>query len=85
MFREGAAKFRAIVQVPTLIRVIRFYIVTSNTLFLMCVQDMTTLNCKFDNLRNVMIKVRKDGSEQAFPTIMKFGHPFLLLDHVEQA
>jgi hypothetical protein len=51
----------------------------------MCVQDITALNYKFDNLRNIIIKVRKDGSKQAFPTIIKFRHPFLLLDHVEQA
>ena len=46
---------------------------------------MTTLNYKFNNLKNVMIKVSEDGSKQAFPTIIKFRHPFLLLDHVEQA
>ena len=51
----------------------------------MCVQDITTLNYKFNNLKNIMIKVSKDGSKQAFPTITKFRHIFLLLDYIEQA
>jgi uncharacterized protein YrzB (UPF0473 family) len=51
----------------------------------MCVQDITTLNYKFNNLKNIMIKVSEDGSEQAFPTITKFRHLFLLLDYIEQA
>ena len=32
-----------------------------------------------------MIKVSEDGSKQAFLTIIKFRHLFLLLDHIEQA
>jgi len=43
------------VQVQTLIRVISFYVVKANTLFLLLLHNLNKLNIYFNNLLNILI------------------------------
>ena len=54
--------------------------VKANTPFLLCLQDINKLRIKYDNLQGALIKVAKDRTETIFLTVMKYGHPFLLLE-----
>jgi hypothetical protein len=55
-FREGGlAKVISIVNVPTPISIIKFHVVTLNTLFLICLRDIDTLGVIYNNIRNVLV------------------------------
>jgi hypothetical protein len=44
-----------IIQVPTPLEIITFYVVPANISFLFCIQDMDRMRVKLDNLKNVLI------------------------------
>jgi len=44
-----------IVKIKILISIITFYILNSNTLFLLFLGDMNKLKIKFNNLKNILI------------------------------
>jgi hypothetical protein len=44
-----------VVWVPTLLGTIIFYVVLTNTLFLLCLQDIDAIGVQFDNLKNILI------------------------------
>jgi hypothetical protein len=55
-FGKSTAIVKSIVQVPTLLGIIKFYIVLTNILFLLYFQDIDTIGIQFDNLRNILIQ-----------------------------
>ncbi len=55
-FGKGEAVSQGTIDVDTPIRIIMFYIVPANTLFLFCLQDIDRLGVKLDNLENVLIQ-----------------------------
>ena len=79
-FGKGTATIEQVVWVPTVVGTIKFHVVKANTPFLLCLQDINKLRIKYDNLQGALIKVAKDRTETTFPTVMKYGHPFLLLE-----
>jgi hypothetical protein len=78
-FGKGEAVSIGTLQVPTPLGTITFHIVPTNTPFLLCLRDMDNLKIKFDNLDNVLIQNGKK-----FPVVRKWGHPWLLLNQLEQ-
>ncbi|KAK6211233.1 hypothetical protein QIS74_10497 [Colletotrichum tabaci] len=68
-----------IVTVPTPIGEIPFHVVSSNTPFLFCLEDMDRLGVRFDNLRNVLHQ-----GETIVPIVRKWGHPWMLLEHQKE-
>jgi hypothetical protein len=54
-FGKGIATVKSIIQVPTLLRIITFYIVPTNILFLLYLQDIDTIDIQFDNFKNILI------------------------------
>lgn len=65
-------------KVNTPVGVITFHVVEAKAPFLLCLRDVDDMKLLFDNLNNTLIKCEKKA-----PIIRKFGHPFVLLDHVE--
>ena len=51
-----------------------------NTPFLFCLQDMDRMGVKLENLANVLIQ-----GEKVVPIVRKWGHPWMLLHHPEEA
>ena len=74
-FGKGTAKVKGIIRVPTPIGTIAFHVVSTNTPFLLCLQDMDALGVRFDNIRNVLIQ-----GEKVVPIIRRWGHPWMLLN-----
>jgi hypothetical protein len=54
-FGKGIATVKGIVQVPTPLGIITFYIVPTNILFLLYLQDIDTIDIQFNNLKNILI------------------------------
>jgi hypothetical protein len=54
-FSKGTATVKGIVQVPTPLSTITFYVVPTNTPFLLCLQDIDAIGVRFDNLKNILI------------------------------
>ena len=79
-FGKGETTTRGTIQVPTPLGVITFHVVSANTPFLMCIQDMDRMKVKLDNLENVLIQGNK-----RVPVKRKWGHPWMLLNHPEEA
>jgi hypothetical protein len=78
-FGKGTATVKGIVRVPTPLGTINFYVVPTNTPFLLCLQDMDAMGVRFDNLKNVLIQGNK-----VIPIVRKWGHPWMLLDKLEK-
>jgi hypothetical protein len=78
-FGKGMATVKGTVQVPTPLGVIKFYVVPTNTPFLLCLQDMDAMGVRFDNLRNILIQ-----GDKVVPIVRKWGHPWMLLDKLEE-
>jgi hypothetical protein len=78
-FGKGMATVKGTVQVPTPLGVIKFYVVPTNTPFLLCLQDMDVIGVRFDNLRNILIQ-----GDKVVPIVRKWGHPWMLLDKLEE-
>ena len=60
---------------PTPIGEIAFYVVDTNTPFLLCIQDMDRLGVQLDNLNNVLIQ-----GKLRIPIVRKWGHLWMLLN-----
>jgi hypothetical protein len=58
-----------IIQVPTPLEIITFYVVPADTPFLFCIQDINKIKVKLDNLKNVFIQ-----GKTIVPVIRKWGH-----------
>ena len=54
-FSKGTATVKGVVQVLTPLGTITFYVVPTNTLFLMCLQDIDAIGVRFNNLKNILI------------------------------
>jgi len=54
-FRKGSTIAKGTVTVETPLRLITFYIILENTLFLYYIQDIDRIGVKLDNLENVLI------------------------------
>jgi hypothetical protein len=54
-FSKGTATVKGVVQVPTPLSTITFYVVPTNTLFLLCLQDIDAIKVRFNNLKNILI------------------------------
>lgn len=72
-FGIRSTKINGIVEINTLLRKVEFFAVDSNTLFLLSLYDTDRPKIYFNNLENVIVQ----GNE-AFPIVLKWGHPFLL-------
>jgi hypothetical protein len=79
-FGKGTAVATGTTTVRTPLGPITFHIVTANTPFLFCIQDMDRMKVRFDNLANVLIQGQK-----IVPIVRKWGHPWMLLDRKEEA
>jgi hypothetical protein len=79
-FGKGEAVSQGTINVDTPIGLITFHVVPANTPFLFCLQDMDKLGVKLDNLQNVLIQ-----GENIVPIVRKWGHPWMLLQHQEEA
>ncbi|XMA09892.1 hypothetical protein WAI453_002683 [Rhynchosporium graminicola] len=75
VFGSGSSQIKGIVHVPTPVGIVTFHVVTANTPFLMCLQDMDRLGVKFDNLRNVL-----QQGDKVIPVVRKWGHPWMMLE-----
>jgi polyhydroxyalkanoate synthesis regulator phasin len=78
-FGKGTADVKGTAVVHTPVGPITFHIVSANTPFLYCIQDMDKMNVRFDNLKNVLVQ-----GKNIVPIVRKWGHPWMLL-HREQA
>ncbi|KAF7926616.1 hypothetical protein EAE99_005811 [Botrytis elliptica] len=78
-FGKGTVRSQGDITVQTPIGIITFFIVSTNTPFLICIQDMDRLHVTLDNISNVL----RQG-DKAIPIVRKWGHPFMLLDQVEE-
>jgi hypothetical protein len=58
-FGKGTATVKGVIQVPTLLGIITFYVVPTNTPFLLCLQDIDAIRVRFDNLKNILIQDSK--------------------------
>jgi hypothetical protein len=56
-FGKGTATVKGVVQVPTPLGTITFHVVPTNTPFLLCLQDMDAIKVRFDNLKNILLKI----------------------------
>jgi len=54
-FGKGTAISFGIIRVQTPLGYITFHIVSTNTPFLLCIEDMDKLGIKLDNLKNMLI------------------------------
>jgi hypothetical protein len=54
-FGKGTATVKGVVRVPTPLGTITFYVVLTNTPFLLCLQDMDAIGVQFNNLKNILI------------------------------
>lgn len=72
-FGIGSATTIGIVKVNTPLGDVEFFVISSDTPFLLSLYDMDRLKIYFNNLENVIIQGNK-----AFPVIRQWGHPFLL-------
>jgi hypothetical protein len=54
-FGKGTATVKGVIRVPTLLSTIIFYVVLTNTPFLLCLQDMDAIRVRFNNLKNILI------------------------------
>ena len=79
-FGKGEAISLGTTQVSTPISTITFYVVLTNTPFLLCLQDMDKNGVKLDNIKNMLVK----GSLKVL-VIQKWGHPWMLLHNDEQS
>jgi hypothetical protein len=52
---------------------IQFYIVQADTLFLLCLADIDSLQVYYNNIKNTLVT-----STLEVPVVRRFGHPFLL-------
>ena len=52
---------------------VQFYIIKTDTLFLLCLADIDRLYIKYNNLKDVIITYTKK-----VPVVRRFSHPFLL-------
>lgn len=71
---KGDATSLGTINVDNPIGSITFHVIPLNTPFSLCIKDMKRMNVKLDNLRNLLIQ-----GENIVPVIMKFGHPWMLL------
>src|ERR1700712_5218527 len=62
------------IAVPTPFGKITFHVVSSETPFLWCIQDMDEMGVHLVNHKNLLVQ-----GEKIIPVVRKFGHPFLLL------
>jgi hypothetical protein len=58
-FGKGTATVKGVVRVPILLGTITFYVVFTNTPFLLCLQDMDAIEVRFNNLKNILIQGSK--------------------------
>lgn len=56
-----------------------FHIVPLHTPFLLCLQDIKNLGVYCNNLEKFLVQ-----GEKLVPNVIKFGHPFLLLNQTEE-
>jgi len=54
-FGKGSIIAKGIVIVKTLLRLITFYIIPKNILFLYCIQNIDRIRVKLNNLKNILI------------------------------
>jgi hypothetical protein len=54
-FSKDTATVKDIIQIPTLLGTITFYIIPINTPFLLCLQDINVIKVRFNNLKNILI------------------------------
>jgi hypothetical protein len=54
-FGKGTATVKGMIRVPTLLGTITFYVVLTNTPFLLCLQDIDAIRVQFNNLKNILI------------------------------
>jgi hypothetical protein len=76
-FGKGTATVKGVIRVPTPLGTITFYVVPTNTPFLLCLQDMDAMGVRFDNLKNILIQGNK-----IMPVVRKWGHPWMLLNQL---
>lgn len=79
-FGKGEAISLGTVEINTPIGKIVFHVVPLHTPFLLCFQDMKQMGVYLNNLENVLVQGQK-----IVPIVIKFGHPFLLLDQTEES
>ena len=54
-FSKGTITVKGVVRVPTPLGTIIFYIVPTNTPFLLYLQDMDAMGVQFNNFKNILI------------------------------
>ncbi|RKF61524.1 hypothetical protein OnM2_041057 [Erysiphe neolycopersici] len=79
-FGKGEAILIGTVEANTPIGKIFLRVVPLHTPFLLCLQDMKQMGVYLNNLENVLVRGQK-----IVPIIIKFGHPFLLLNQAEES
>ena len=55
-FNKGPIIFFNIIRVKTPLGYITFYIISTNTPFLLCIKDMDRLSVKLNNFKNIFIQ-----------------------------
>ncbi|KAI0991241.1 hypothetical protein K3495_g16946, partial [Podosphaera aphanis] len=78
-FGKGSAESLGTTWVNTPVGIINFHVVPTNTPFLFCIQDMDKMGVYLNNIENILLQGNKK-----VPIIRKWGHPFMLLDQMEQ-
>ena len=73
LFGIGLAKSMGSISIHTPIGQVDFYIIPSDTLFLLCLKDMDRLQVTFDNLNNVLVT-----PTSRIKVIRRFGYAFML-------
>jgi hypothetical protein len=73
-FGKGVAESEGSILVRTPIGQVKFWIVPTNTPFLLCIQDMDSLGVRLDNLQNIIIQGKK-----RIPIVRKWGHPWMMI------
>lgn len=79
-FGKGDTSSLGTIIVPTPIGTITFHVLPTNTPFLLCIKDMDDMHVKLDNLENLLVQ-----GNNVVPIVRKWGHPWMLLHHSEQA
>ncbi|KAI0994222.1 hypothetical protein K3495_g13960, partial [Podosphaera aphanis] len=82
-FGIGKTSSIGTIDVCTPIGNITFHVTESTTPFLLCLADMDKMHVHYNNLTNLLVQQTTDG-ERTYPVIRKYGHPFLLLEGIEQ-
>ena len=72
-FGIGSTVFIGSIDIKSPIGCITFHIVRADTPFLLCLQDMDSLDIYFNNLEDLIV-----CGETSFPVVRTFGHPFLV-------